>query len=321
MIESFFDKSIRVCFTNFWSNLYESNHDKFFINPVMEYFIHNRIKFRLVKQYDPHIQFFSVFGNVTKIKKSKANIKVFFSGENINTFKQKFIQYKGNYVNFVNLSMGFDYLEEKNYLRFPLWLIYFFSPDNSKDEIKTKLDSCKTQHNKTKFCSLIASHDRNGIRTKMFNDVSVISNIDCPGKLFNNDNTLHSRYNNDKLLYLQQYKFNICPENSVSDGYVTEKIFDCLHSGCIPIYSGWNKNPEPDIINPDIILWYDELDKDNNKYILNEIKKLNESDRLYRSFIEQPFFCDTAVDKIFNFLSEYNSRMQILLNIFPRKPV
>jgi hypothetical protein len=38
---------------------------------------------------------------------------------------------------------------------------------------------------------------------------------------------------------LGQYKFSICYEN-VRDipGYITEKIFDCFFSGCIPIYLG-----------------------------------------------------------------------------------
>jgi len=38
---------------------------------------------------------------------------------------------------------------------------------------------------------------------------------------------------------LEQYKFSICYEN-VKDipGYITEKIFDCFFSGCVPIYWG-----------------------------------------------------------------------------------
>ncbi|WP_161780950.1 glycosyltransferase family 10 domain-containing protein [Criblamydia sequanensis] len=42
----------------------------------------------------------------------------------------------------------------------------------------------------------------------------------------------------DKFELLNNYKFYICYENSVFDGYITEKIFDCFYSGCIPIYYG-----------------------------------------------------------------------------------
>lgn len=38
---------------------------------------------------------------------------------------------------------------------------------------------------------------------------------------------------------LKQYKFSICFENTSNmNGYITEKIFDCFHAGCVPIYWG-----------------------------------------------------------------------------------
>lgn len=40
----------------------------------------------------------------------------------------------------------------------------------------------------------------------------------------------------DKLPFLKNYKFAICYENMRSQTYVTEKIFDILHAGCVPIY-------------------------------------------------------------------------------------
>lgn len=41
-----------------------------------------------------------------------------------------------------------------------------------------------------------------------------------------------------KHAVLRQYRFAICYENAVFPGYVTEKIFDALFAGCIPIYLG-----------------------------------------------------------------------------------
>lgn len=35
-----------------------------------------------------------------------------------------------------------------------------------------------------------------------------------------------------------QYDYALCFENQNTKGYITEKIFDCLLSGCIPIYKG-----------------------------------------------------------------------------------
>jgi hypothetical protein len=42
-----------------------------------------------------------------------------------------------------------------------------------------------------------------------------------------------------KLSVLQNYRFSLCFENtSRIRGYVTEKIFDCLQAGCVPVYFG-----------------------------------------------------------------------------------
>ena len=42
----------------------------------------------------------------------------------------------------------------------------------------------------------------------------------------------------DKLAVLRGYRYSICFENQAFPGYVTEKIFDCLRAGVIPIYLG-----------------------------------------------------------------------------------
>ncbi len=43
----------------------------------------------------------------------------------------------------------------------------------------------------------------------------------------------------NKKITLEKYKFAICYENARDvSGYITEKIFDCLFAGCIPIYWG-----------------------------------------------------------------------------------
>jgi len=41
-----------------------------------------------------------------------------------------------------------------------------------------------------------------------------------------------------KLETLTGYKFALCFENTIFPGYITEKLFDCLLAGTIPIYLG-----------------------------------------------------------------------------------
>lgn len=47
-----------------------------------------------------------------------------------------------------------------------------------------------------------------------------------------------------KFEVLQNYEFCLCFENMSMDGYITEKIFDCLYAGTIPLYMG-----APDILD------------------------------------------------------------------------
>ena len=47
-----------------------------------------------------------------------------------------------------------------------------------------------------------------------------------------------------KFETLSKYEFCLCYENMAMNGYITEKIFDCLYSGTIPLYKG-----APDILN------------------------------------------------------------------------
>lgn len=43
----------------------------------------------------------------------------------------------------------------------------------------------------------------------------------------------------EKVNILKNYKFCICYENSSDEpGYITEKIFDSFHAGCVPVYYG-----------------------------------------------------------------------------------
>ena len=42
----------------------------------------------------------------------------------------------------------------------------------------------------------------------------------------------------DKATTLGRYRFAICFENMELEGYITEKLFDCLYSGTVPVYLG-----------------------------------------------------------------------------------
>lgn len=43
---------------------------------------------------------------------------------------------------------------------------------------------------------------------------------------------------NNKREVLKRYKYAICYENAIGNGFITEKIFDCMMAGVVPIYLG-----------------------------------------------------------------------------------
>ncbi len=55
-----------------------------------------------------------------------------------------------------------------------------------------------------------------------------------------------------KYKVLSQYTFSLCFENTSMKGYITEKLFDCLYSGTIPLYLG-AKDIE-DLVPPNVYI-------------------------------------------------------------------
>ena len=56
------------------------------------------------------------------------------------------------------------------------------------------------------------------------------------GRAFDTKIHNHNESGIQKMDILRQYKFNICPENSLGVGYYTEKVVEAYAAGCIPVY-------------------------------------------------------------------------------------
>jgi hypothetical protein len=165
--------------------------------------------------------------------------------------------------------------------------------------------------NKTKFASLIARYDWNGIRTEIVESIKKIGDIDCPSALLHNDDTLQKQFKDDKTAYLKQYKFNICPENTNAYGYVTEKLFEAISSGCIPIYWGSYNLPEEKILNNETVLFWEKAR--NNDKLLETIKLLMTSETTYHEFANQPRLLEGAEDEIIKIIKGLELRLKEIL--------
>ena len=281
------------------------------------------------------INMFSVLGYRKLIKLIRGK-KVFFSGEFLhnNNIAPQINAYADHCVEEVDLSMGYDYINHPNYLRFPLWILFFIRPDATFEDIKKKIDlinnpNYRIKIQKTGFACMIASHDTNGIRRKIVEQLNKIETVTCAGKFLNNTQELseaekHIQKHYEKAgefsfdtfytlkkEYLKKFKFNICAENASGKGYVTEKLFDAIESGCIPIYWGGVEKDfvEPEIINPKAFLYYEEGKEDK---LIEQVKTLNSDKTEYESFMSIPPFKDTAPEAIWAILQEFENRLKKL---------
>lgn len=246
--------------------------------------------------------FFSSLGNLnllrldTFIHPCPNNRKrIYFNGEN--NHHPNFAPYENNLLerSSINLSLGFDYTEDPRYIRFPLWILEMFPPESTEQDIKRICDQLSHQQwdasVRSRFCALVSGNrgpDDPGAqrRTRLVESLNTIASVDCAGKLLHNTDELKERFDDNKAEFLKQYKFYICPENASVGGYVTEKVFHAIGSGCIPIYWGANDNPEPDVLNHDAILFWNP-DGDNSA-LLEQIAELQNDPSHYRAFFEQP---------------------------------
>ncbi len=266
------------------------------------------------------LNFVSVFGD-KEIVFLTGRPRVFFTGENIHTkvLGVNFDRYNYNYFDKFDLSLGFDYSEEvgkEKYLRFPLWITNLIPYNSTYEDVASIIDrlnapSLRNSLDRNKFAANISRHDNSGIRKQMIDLLNTIQTVDCAGKFMKNTDVLENEYDDNKLAYLRKFKFNICPENSDTPGYVTEKLFDAIQAGCIPVYNGsWN-NPEPEILDSDAILFYD---VNSEQALLDRILKLHKDPQAYESFASTPPFKTNAADHIWNMLQLLKNHLKKIID-------
>jgi len=269
----------------------------------------------LLDSTSKRISFCSVFGSREVLDYVSSDVKVFYTGENIHLPQWR------KYADFLlgdsscDLALGFDCFEDPRYLRFPNWLKRF-DPVLDTQSVATKCEQLRYPNrfdlNRSRFASLIARVDVLGIRKEMYDALSNVGKIDCPSQVMHNDDTLVTQYNDNKLDYLRNYVFNICPENSNSYGYVTEKVFEAICAGCIPIYWGSYNNPEPKVLNHDSIVFWDRQEK--GKQAIQTVMDLWANPQRLHDFIMQPRLLPTAEEEIEKTLVGLRDRLKELID-------
>lgn len=276
---------IKVNFVDFWPDFnIENNFILNILNQKYDVFISND---------NPDLIFFSCFG-INHFKYSC--IKIFYTGENKNP----------NYF-FCDFSFSFNDTNNKN-----LCLPHFVEYDHFF-ELQTHLFSPQILEYrncvKEKFCNFIASNFRAKKRIEFVKKLLKYKKVDCLGPVLNNvqkegafigkknSNGEFVNWREEKLEIIKNYKFTIAFENEQAKNYVTEKIFQPLLIGSIPIY--WGAPNISEYFNPNCYINVDHYK--SFEELLDEIKSIENDPIKYKSFfLEKPILSTSKVASITN---------------------
>lgn len=269
------------------------------------------IKKRNLNPHWKHIDIFSVFWPREAINSSK-EIKIFLTWEDTspNSPLTLFKCYDDYLLDKTNLSIWFKELKNKNYIRFPLYLIYLINPEMNDKDIQKMIenlnDRTKIDKVKKNFCSLVARHDISWKREEVYNKLKEIWKIDCPSRFKHNINIdLPDR--EAKRKFIGKYRYNICLENNLSEWYVTEKLIDAILARTIPIYYWLLNDFDKSIFNEKAYIYADDQ-------MVKKIKELETDKKKYREMLMIKPFKNNAANIIIQHLNLLESKLRHILS-------
>ena len=268
---------MKLCVVNFWEGAFDGDFFDFFFRACFPDLIYTD------NPHEADLIVTSVFGSIhTNPAKTLCYV-----GENI---RPSFMSYGHS------LSFDYDTYGGRNF-RLPLWysrlawdgFVQKPRKDNMHNHGYEELLDIKSLMNprtldmsiKDKFCVMIAGNPE-GLRINLFNSLYRYKPVHGFGNMFNRP------LRKSKFEVLPEYKFCLCPENSVYDGYVTEKLIDAYAGGTVPIYSGtmsvdcdFNENAFINYMN-----WKD-MDK-----LVSTVEAIDFLDSSYKAIYEQPLLLE-----------------------------
>lgn len=304
-------KCVKIAYVNFWK---DTDNDKYLSEFIKQFVNIEHVEYNC----NPDILISSCNGNfsIDQVAKIDSKIKIFFTGENLNRFPH-FNNQKKLHQTF-DIILGFNKTDmSKNILRFPLWLIYysFYSWDDKNNILNFIQKEYETniRNKKSILSTCIARHDRGGQRSHICN---IIENYKpnhslYPSNFRNNCQKLDLGFNNKKD-FLKNVLFSVCPENSSSELYHTEKIFHAFEGGTIPIYWAVDK-PEKELISENSYIF---CNTDNS-----DISKIQSAIDNPQKFLNQNIFKPQGKYIIDNYYETLGWRIKQKLDVIPKQKI
>ncbi len=142
--------------------------------------------------------------------------------------------------------------DQDKHLALPHWLIFHAYHRNAsilQGRLLPRVPVSKRQHaDKAVIFSRHAGDDPPNLRADIMDEFAAHNVTVHSYGSFRNNMPDPGPSHQDKMRLMEQYGFNICPENSRGPNYVTEKVLDALLAGTVPIWSGSNGLAAPLIV-------------------------------------------------------------------------
>ena len=164
-------------------------------------------------------------------------------------------------------------IKTDKYIAIPFIYIYIDNFIRLQKELQIK----EIPFEKKKFCLFTSRNLLNSNKQLILNELSKLGKIDHISQYTEIENS--TCYHDPKMLEIyNKYKFIICFENSKTDGYITEKIFNVFLSKSIPIYDG-APNINKFISQPSFIEF------EHSQRFIKKIEMLLKNKKLYEHII------------------------------------
>lgn len=284
-------EKLTVDFVDFWPNLVKT--DNYFYHLLSQEFD------VIITDNQPDILFHSVdyFGQQNHLKyNNNRTKKVFYTGENQPAdFNQS------------HFAFTFEHSKDERNYRLPLWALHlnwFNVPHNEERDqsylypidkfLKKDLSNLV---DKKWCCSFVATQPK-GKRVDFVPKLMDKCEVHCGGRLYNNiGGILEGRGDQEnKINFLNFFKFNISFENTSNNGYVTEKIIQPMFTNTIPIYWGAS-----DVVNDfNSKSFINSHDFDNDDELIDYILHVNCDQSLYEEILNEPWFKNNEIPDFAN---------------------
>lgn len=268
---------ISVKFVDFWRGF--NAFDNVFVSALR-----SRFDVSVISDDDtttvPDILFYSYFG--TKHLQYDC-LKVYYTGEN-DVPDLNECDYA---ISFHDITFG------DKCLRYPLYMMYEY--ENAIDGPAHSPSDARRP-----FCSLLMRNTQwcDPHRLDIIDAVDAYRPLAYGGPFRNNTGGPIA----DKVEFIAGYKFNLALENSIVDGYVTEKLIEPLSAGTVPIY--WGSNAALKDVNPDSFM--NVSDYDTIESFIDDLAAVDNDDVRYMKMQTAPGLRRDAV-------TDYSDRLATFL--------